>query len=77
MREQAKVTSKGQITIPLNVRRRLALEPGDHVVFEIAGTGVVVRRAPPDASEFEKYRGCLVDLVGEDPDLVVEEMRGR
>lgn len=31
--ETAKVTSKGQITIPVRVRRRLGLKPGDAIIF--------------------------------------------
>lgn len=31
--ELAKVTSKGQITIPVDIRNRLKLKPGDKVVF--------------------------------------------
>ena len=32
--ELAKVTSKGQITIPLMIRNRLQLKTGDKVFFE-------------------------------------------
>lgn len=31
--ELAKVTSKGQITIPAEIRRKLHLKPGDKVLF--------------------------------------------
>lgn len=31
--ELAKVTSKGQITIPADIRKRLRLKPGDKVLF--------------------------------------------
>lgn len=30
----AKVTSKGQVTIPVDVRRRLGLQPGSRLAFE-------------------------------------------
>ncbi len=35
----AKVTSKGQITIPKHVREKLNLKPGDKVRFEIDDDG--------------------------------------
>ncbi|TMB78753.1 MAG: AbrB/MazE/SpoVT family DNA-binding domain-containing protein [Chloroflexi bacterium] len=35
----AKVTSKGQITIPQEVRRRLRLRVGDRVVFRLPESG--------------------------------------
>ena len=34
------VTSKGQVTIPAEVRRRLGLHPGDHVGFIVDGDEV-------------------------------------
>lgn len=34
MRWKAKVTSKGQITIPADIRKSLHIEEGDYLVFE-------------------------------------------
>ncbi|MGL5909060.1 MAG: AbrB/MazE/SpoVT family DNA-binding domain-containing protein [Phycicoccus sp.] len=40
-----RVTSKGQVTIPLEVRRRLGIEPGTEVDFEVQDGSVhLVRR---------------------------------
>lgn len=39
------LTSKGQVTIPQDVRERLGLLPGTRVVFEIDGDSVRIRRA--------------------------------
>jgi AbrB family looped-hinge helix DNA binding protein len=39
-----KVTSKGQITIPREIRERLGIHPGSVVDFEVAGDAVLVRR---------------------------------
>jgi AbrB family looped-hinge helix DNA binding protein len=41
----ATMTSKGQITIPLAVRKKLHLQQGSRVVFEPAGDEYVVRPA--------------------------------
>ena len=39
------LTIKGQVTIPVEVRRRLGLQPGDHIGFVVDGNGVrLVRR---------------------------------
>lgn len=43
--EIAKVTSKGQITIPKEVRDELDLSPGSKVVFLKVGNEMVVRNA--------------------------------
>lgn len=56
MKKQAKVTSKGQITIPLEIRRALGVAPGDRVIFENDGRSIQVRAAAP-SSPFAKYRG--------------------
>ena len=44
---RAKVTSKGQVTIPVEVRRALDIHAGDTVVFETAGSYATVRRKRP------------------------------
>jgi len=40
--ETAKVTSKGQVTIPLTIRDILKLEPGSSVMFKVTDKGVVL-----------------------------------
>ncbi|WP_299167940.1 AbrB/MazE/SpoVT family DNA-binding domain-containing protein [uncultured Arthrobacter sp.] len=38
----AKVTSKGQVTIPLEIRQKLGLEAGSRIDFILTGEGRVV-----------------------------------
>ncbi len=40
-----RVTSKGQVTIPLAVRRKLGIEPGSEVEFELDERGARLVRA--------------------------------
>lgn len=54
MRQLSKVTSKYQATIPLPVRRKLGLQPGDSVLFEIENDIVTVRRATDFDKEYAK-----------------------
>jgi antitoxin PrlF len=42
----AKVTSKGQITIPKVVREALGIEAGDEVAFRVEGNRAVLARTP-------------------------------
>lgn len=41
-----RVTSKGQVTIPQDVRRRLGIEPGSEVEFEVDDDVVRLVRRP-------------------------------
>ena len=43
----AKVTSKGQTTIPKEVREALGLKPGDLILWEVAEGRALVRRVEP------------------------------
>jgi AbrB family looped-hinge helix DNA binding protein len=45
------VTSKGQVTIPQVVRRRLGIEPGTEVDFEVHDDGVRLVRRPSGTGE--------------------------
>lgn len=42
----ARVSSKGQVTIPLAVREALAIEEGDQVVFRVEGQRAILARSP-------------------------------
>jgi antitoxin PrlF len=42
----AKVTSKGQVTVPKAVRDALGIKEGDEVVFRVEGNRAVLARTP-------------------------------
>jgi antitoxin PrlF len=56
MHKQATITSKGQITVPREVRRVLGVRSGDKLLFESDGKGVRIRPVRT-RSAFSKYRG--------------------
>lgn len=64
----SRVTEKGQVTIPKEIREELGIQPGDEVTFERTDTGYVVRKDVDD-SRFEKWRG-----VAETEKSVAERM---
>ncbi|MFB6142394.1 MAG: AbrB/MazE/SpoVT family DNA-binding domain-containing protein [Halorientalis sp.] len=51
-----RVTEKGQVTIPKQIREALGIQPGDEVTFEETADGYVVRKEV-DESRFERWRG--------------------
>ena len=59
----ARVTSKGQITLPKAVRDALELEPGDAVLFRVVDHHALLARTPD-----------LLELAGSIP--VPAELRG-
>ncbi len=46
MEISARMTSKGQITVPSAVRKALDLKDGDRVVFRVEGERAVLARTP-------------------------------
>ena len=56
MQKQARITSKGQITVPREVRRVLGVRTGDRLLFESDDKGIRVRPVR-GKSAFSKYRG--------------------
>ena len=56
MEKRARITSKGQVTVPRDIRRILGVESGDSLVFQADADGVRVRPLRT-GSPFAKYRG--------------------
>ena len=58
--ELAKVTSKGQITIPAEIRRKMGLKTGDKVLFVEDGEKVIMINATMEA-----FREAQAAFAGE------------
>jgi len=70
------VTQKGQVTIPLPIRKMLNLKTGDDVRFVVKGENVVLEKRNPDKEAFQKFIGYLGHLKGKKSDEIVEQLRG-
>jgi AbrB family looped-hinge helix DNA binding protein len=74
----AKVTSKGQITIPKEIRRVLRIAEGDTVIFEADEQGVRLHASRP-TSIFAEYAGIWREGAGKTLDEInaeLHELRG-
>ena len=71
----AKITSKGQITLPKEVRRRLGIGPGDQVEF-VEENGKYVLKKIVKVSPFDAFVGFLNNQNGSDTDKIIRELRG-
>lgn len=62
----AKITAKGQTTIPQDVRVALKLAPGDLITWEVGGDGsATVRRVQPmDMEYLRAVEGTLGEWAG-------------
>jgi len=74
VQHQAKLSSKGQITIPREVRQALRLRQGDTVVFEVDEGGVRLRPGHP-STVFQQYAGILRSGQGQTVKEIVAEVR--
>ena len=64
MKYSGTISSKGQVTVPQEVRNRLGLATGDKVDFVIEGDRTVLRPSRSEEDPFEKYRGILGPFPG-------------
>ncbi|HEU5374573.1 MAG TPA: type II toxin-antitoxin system PrlF family antitoxin [Ktedonobacteraceae bacterium] len=65
------LTQKGQVTIPLEIRRLLGLEPHDRVRFEIEGDTVRITKA--ESKILQGYKSVTPRNIPEDFRVVREE----
>ena len=71
----AKVTSKGQVTIPKQVRDKLGVQPGEGIGFE-EKNGIIIIKKALKKSPFDTWIGKLRKLKGKKSDAVLNELRG-
>lgn len=70
MAEATTMTSKGQVTVPREIRDRLGLKSGDKMVFTMLSDGTVVMR--PKIRRLSELAGTLT-RPGQ-PTVAIEDM---
>ena len=68
------ISSKGQITLPVDIRRALGLKPGTRVAFELTGNAAVLRKVQPVDHPVDRVFGVLERKRSVDE--LLNEMRG-
>ena len=68
------ISSKGQVTVPKEVRDRLGLRAGTVVEFEVTGAGVLLRKGHKGMRPVDRVRGILGRSRSTDD--LINEMRG-
>jgi len=59
MKNTRTITSKGQVTVPIAIRKKLGLRKGDKVEFVEEKGRTMIRRAQADDDPFAKYQGIM------------------
>ncbi len=75
-RGKSRVSSKGQITIPTAVRKRLGLRPGTVVEFEPREDGVLLRKGWVAEHPVDRVFGLLAGPRQVDALRTLDRMRG-
>ena len=57
----ARLTSKGQVTVPKEVRAQLGLEPGDVLSYEVEGDEARVRKVGPFDLSWHRVLGLTLE----------------
>ena len=71
-----RVTEKGQITIPISLRKRYGLQPNVEVEFVAEGDGIrIQKRGSVSANPVHALRGVLKKRLA--VDRYIEDIRGR
>ena len=72
----AKLTSKGQITIPKKVREKLGVSSGEEIQFEENNSVFTIRKWIKK-SPFDQWVGYLKKQKANNTDRIVDELRGK
>ncbi|HEX4425058.1 MAG TPA: AbrB/MazE/SpoVT family DNA-binding domain-containing protein [Terriglobales bacterium] len=77
MKYSSSISSKGQVTVPQEIRNRLGLSAGDRVEFVVEGEQTIIQPARNSANPFEKYKGALRTFPGGEKEIQswLREMR--
>lgn len=75
MKGRVKVSSKNQIAIPAEARRKLNIKSGDSLIVEVIGDQLVIMQEPKDWVAYMEGLGKEV-WEGVDPQQYVDELRG-
>ena len=68
------ISSKGQITVPLEIRSKLGLNPGTVVTFQLTKKGALLRKGGLGQHPVDQVYGMLNSKRR--TDTLVEELRG-
>lgn len=77
MNASSTISSKGQVTVPQEIRKRLGLETGDRVEFVVEEGRTVIRPARSEVNAFHRFIGITGPFPGGDAGIKawIDDMR--
>ncbi|HUG52927.1 MAG TPA: AbrB/MazE/SpoVT family DNA-binding domain-containing protein [Vicinamibacteria bacterium] len=73
---KSRISSKGQITVPVEVRRRLGLRAGTTVRFELRAGGVLLKKGDLADHPIDQVFGVIKPARPVDSLVLLARMRG-
>ncbi len=72
------ISSKGQVTVPAEVRKRLGVKAGDRIEFALENGRTVLKPLRDEENPFEKWVGTAPTKFGSEEAIFdwIAEMRG-
>ena len=59
--QTSKLSSKGQVTIPREIREKVGLEPGHLVTYEVKDGAIILKRVEPFEAAFHEALSKTLD----------------
>lgn len=78
----ARITTKGQVTVPLELRKYLKVKEGDYILFEKKGSKVEIKKMMPP-NDFEEFARPIRErfqkdgIKPEDVEAAIDWARGK
>lgn len=69
----SKITTKGQVTIPKEIRKKFGFDPGDEIQFTVLNGRVIVQKKSLK-SRLENWIGVI--KIDSDVDTFIDDLRG-
>ncbi len=77
MAKKAKISKKGQVTIPKSIREKLGLEPGKKISFDVMGREVIIYQEIEDPLEELKQLREEIKFDEEEIEDMIESSKNK
>lgn len=58
-RTSAKIMPKGQVTLPIEIRKLLNVSPGDRITFSVQGNSIIIKKEQSFTEALEEFQKAM------------------